>query len=238
MPTLQHSSETVFVSAASPRLVSTEYPRRGCRDASPRTIHVPAAASPTSPRTIHVPAAASPARSGSRPRRYVIGGSFRRGQPDCGDVDVCIFHPAFRDAPPGADGPAPIDDGASAARSVETSKPGGAPSTSDAGSGLPAEDYDFGAARSRPAREALLEALRAKLHEDRFLTDDLNGMGGEIKAKRAVGLPAQTVGDVPRGRAEIFVSETSYLSRRSFHGISTSWPRRRRDPPPRKTSTD
>ena len=32
-----------------------------------------------------------------------------------------------------------------------------------------------------------MEALRAKLHEDRFLTDDLNGMGGEIKAKRAVG---------------------------------------------------
>ena len=33
--------------------------------------------------------------------------------------------------------------------------------------------------------------------------------------------------------------EKSYFSRRRLHGISTSWPRRRRrDPPPRKTSAD
>ena len=36
------------------------------------------------------------------------------------------------------------------------------------------------------------------------------------------------------GRAEIL--RKSYCSRRHLHGISTPWPRRRRDPPPRKTS--
>ena len=41
-----------------------------------------------------------------------------------------------------------------------------------------------------------------------------------------------------RGRAESPVLEKSYFSRRRLHGISTSWPRRRRDPPPRKPSTE
>ena len=51
------------------------------------------------------------------------------------------------------------------------------------------------------------------------------------------GIAAGSSDAYPRPR-RIFCSEKSYFSRRRLHGLSTSWPRRRRDLPPPKSSTE
>ena len=106
-------------------------------------------------------------------------GSFRRGQKDCGDVDILITHDeAWLDDP-----------SRQMSMSLEQSQASGASRSSYARTrtlgeeeATEGEDPDYGAQRSRASRELFLKRLKERLHAIDFLTDDLT-MGNAFEKK-------------------------------------------------------
>ena len=110
-------------------------------------------------------------------------GSFRRGQPDCGDVDVLVTHEDWLDDPErqlSLEKPQSQESSLSRSSYARTRNLGDEEATEG-------EDPDYGAQRSRASRDKFLATLRDRLHADGFLTDHLGGDGFQKKTTTVQG---------------------------------------------------
>ena len=116
--------------------------------------------------------AATPRALATRRRDAVAArrshGSLRRGQPDCGDVDVLVTHEDWLDDPERTLSLEKQSQESSLSRSsyARTRNLGDEEATEG-------EDPDYGAQRSRASRDKFLATLRDRLHAQGFLTDHL-----------------------------------------------------------------
>ena len=109
-------------------------------------------------------------------------GSFRRGQPDCGDVDFLVTHEDWCDDP----GRQPSLEKQSQESSLSRSSYARTRNLGDE-EATEGEDPDYGAQRSRASRDRFLATLRDRLHSDGFLTDHLGGDGFQKKTTTVQG---------------------------------------------------
>ena len=110
-------------------------------------------------------------------------GSFRRGQPDCGDVDVLVTHEDWLDDPDRSlslEKPQSQESSLSRSSYARTRNLGDEEATEG-------EDPDYGAQRSRASRDRFFATLRDRLHAQGFLTDHLGGDGFQKKTTTVQG---------------------------------------------------
>ena len=110
-------------------------------------------------------------------------GSFRRGQPDCGDVDVLVTHEDWLDDPDrqvSLEKPQSQESSLSRSSYARTRNLGDEEATEG-------EDPDYGAQRSRASRDKFLATLRDRLHAQGFITDHLGGDGFQKKTTTVQG---------------------------------------------------